>query len=76
MEIAVVVAIAVIAVGIVVMPLLRKPAVSQVAGLSDEALNEQVKSYRAALTNKTLCERCLTANPAGSRFCAECGRSL
>lgn len=75
MEIAVVAAIALIAIGVVILPLVRKPKAAA-GGLSDDVLNAQVKTYRAALKNKTLCEKCLTANPAGSKFCAECGRAL
>jgi hypothetical protein len=75
-EIAIIAAIALIAVGVVVMPLLRKSNPSAGVQLSDESIDQQVALYRAALKSNTLCERCLAANPAGSRFCGECGREL
>jgi hypothetical protein len=43
----------------------------------DEAkLESEVARYRVALRGGTACRRCFTANPAGSRYCAECGRRL
>lgn len=63
------------AVAAVVYPLIRRNPVDRV--LDDEVkLEARIKSYRAALRAGTVCERCLHDNPAGSRFCADCGRPL
>lgn len=35
-----------------------------------------IARYRQALRDGTVCRRCGRANPAGSRYCAECGRRL
>jgi len=43
---------------------------------SDEEIRKEVERYRAAIKAKTLCERCLTPNPAKSNYCMECGRAL
>jgi hypothetical protein len=32
--------------------------------------------YREALRANTVCRRCGQANPAGSRYCFECGSTL
>lgn len=40
------------------------------------AVEAEISRYRVALREGTLCPRCGTANPAGSRFCGECGRRL
>lgn len=76
MPITVWIAIAVVALGAVLLPLLRKDEVRVGPKLSDEQLDEQIRTYRSALRNDTLCERCLYANPAKSRYCADCGRVL
>lgn len=44
--------------------------------LDDHAVNAAVERYRAALRANTLCPRCLRANPAESRYCADCGKGL
>lgn len=51
-------------------------AAGQKPALSDEQIDQEVARYRKAIRNHTLCERCLTANPVGSRYCADCGRVL
>ena len=76
MEIAVVVAIAVAAIAVVLLPLLRRPAQASGPRMSEQALDQQVAKYRAALKGGTVCEGCLTANPVASKFCGECGRPL
>lgn len=43
---------------------------------SDEEIKQEVERYRTAIKAKTLCERCLTANPPKSNYCKECGRPL
>ena len=75
MELAIIAAIALVALGVVLIPLLRKPKTAG-APLSAEALDTEVARYRGALADKTLCDRCLTPNPKGSRYCMECGGSL
>jgi hypothetical protein len=40
----------------------------------DAAIDAEVDRYRAALRAGTLCGRCRYPNPAGSNFCADCGR--
>jgi ribosomal protein L40E len=39
-------------------------------------LELEVGRYRQALRAGTICRRCGQANPAGSRFCFECGAQL
>lgn len=75
-----------IAIAVVLLPVLRPrrgpPAAAGYRGappppLHDEAaLEAELARYRAALRAGTLCDRCRQANPAASRFCAECGRRL
>lgn len=43
---------------------------------NDDEIKKEVQRYRAAIEARTLCERCLTANPPKSNFCSECGRAL
>jgi hypothetical protein len=45
-------------------------------GFSEEQLDAEVKRYQQAIKSATLCERCLTANPPKSNYCAECGKTL
>jgi hypothetical protein len=74
-EVAIVVAVITVAFGVVVYPLIRRSP-GELAQLSEEALDEQVARYREAIRRGTLCDRCLTANPPGSRFCSDCGKLL
>lgn len=76
MEIAVIVAIAIVAIGVVVLPLLRKSDAHAGTHLSDAEIDAEVARYRAAIKSSTLCDRCLAANPEASRFCGDCGREL
>ncbi|HEX6558871.1 MAG TPA: hypothetical protein VF021_05395 [Longimicrobiales bacterium] len=76
MEIAVIAAIAIAAIGIVILPLLRRSQAHAGTHLTETEIDAEVARYRAAIKGHTLCERCLAANPEGSRFCGECGREL
>jgi uncharacterized membrane protein len=71
-EYLVVVLLGLLAVGAVAFPVL--------AGLrryQDAAeLEADIARYREAVAAGTVCARCRQANPAGSRFCTECGREL
>lgn len=42
----------------------------------DDAIEAEVARYRDSLRAGTLCRRCRFPNPAGSNFCADCGRPL
>ncbi len=66
--------VAMVVAALVAVPLFRKPAKAPFR--SEGEIRNEVNRYRAAIKAKTLCDRCLTANPAGSNFCSECGRSL
>lgn len=59
-------------VAVVVYPLIR----SDRTVLDEAGLDAEVERYREALRRGTLCDTCLAANAAGSRFCAECGAPL
>lgn len=59
-------------VAVVVYPLIR----SDRTVLDEAGLAAEVDRYREALRRGTLCDSCLAANAAGSRFCAECGAPL
>jgi zinc-ribbon domain len=41
-----------------------------------ETVEADVLRYREAMHAGTICTRCAQANPAGSRFCMDCGRKL
>ncbi len=43
---------------------------------SDGEIRQEIDRYRSAIKAKTLCERCLSANPARSNYCSECGSAL
>ena len=75
MELALIVAVALIAIGFVAYPLVSSRE-KNVQLFSEQALDDQVMQYRAALKRGTLCEHCLSANAPGSKYCSECGRSL
>jgi hypothetical protein len=75
MEILAGVAVALLALALIAIPLFaRQPKVVGLA--SDAEIRAEVERYRAAIKSKTLCERCLTPNPAKSNYCMECGRGL
>lgn len=69
----------VVSVGVaaVLVPLLRSGGPAHVAQLNtDDEIEEAVNAYRAALREGTVCGKCLRANCAGSRFCADCGQKV
>ena len=76
MEIAIIGVIVAAALAAVLYPLLARGGTKPGEALSEQALNEQVARYRAALRKGTLCERCLAANSASSRYCSDCGSAL
>ncbi|MEJ2215117.1 MAG: zinc ribbon domain-containing protein [Gemmatimonadota bacterium] len=72
MEILVIGILVVLAAAAVIIPLVR-PA----PGTMDEAtLDAEVKRYRKALREGTVCDQCLEANEPGARYCANCGAPL
>lgn len=46
------------------------------SGIDIDRVERRIQEYRAALRRQTVCPRCLYANPAASRFCAQCGARL
>ncbi|MEX2284445.1 MAG: zinc ribbon domain-containing protein [Gemmatimonadota bacterium] len=56
-------------------PLFRRDPTDPVV-LDDAALEHRITSYRTALQNGTVCNRCLRDNPADAKFCLECGLQL
>jgi hypothetical protein len=46
------------------------------SGLRDDDLEEEIARARARLGRDVPCPECEHGNPAGSRFCADCGASL
>jgi hypothetical protein len=75
METAIIVAVVLLALAVVLYPLFAdKKRVARFA--TDGEIRQEVDRYRAAIQSKTLCERCLTANPAKSNYCSDCGRAL
>lgn len=39
-------------------------------------VEREILAYRDALRAGTVCARCAAANPAASRFCAQCGKAI
>lgn len=87
MEIAVVLAIVLAAVAAVIVPLVRgggahDPELDPVGPVNaterhaPAETERLIETYRHALRAGTVCRRCGRPNPAGSRYCAECGRRL
>ena len=75
MEIAAGILVAFFALALISIPLFAKRP-HPVGFKNDGEIRTEVDRYRSALKAKTLCERCLTANPAKSNYCSECGRGL
>ena len=75
MEILAGVAVALLALALIAIPLFAKTPHPIGLG-TDPEIRAEVDRYRAAIKSKTLCERCLTPNPARSNYCMECGRGL
>jgi hypothetical protein len=45
-------------------------------GPTDAELEEEIARVRSTLSSGSFCSACGHANPAGSRFCADCGTPL
>ena len=71
-EYIVVAILGVVALGAVAYPLIAGHA--RYAGQAE--LDDDLARYREAVAAGTVCPRCRWANPAGSRFCTDCGREL
>lgn len=68
-----------VSVGFVLAPVFRarRTAASGLpSDLDDDWLDREVERYREAVRAGTVCGSCRFANPAGSRYCADCGRRL
>ena len=68
-----------VGVGIVLAPVFRARRTTATvlpADLDDAWLDREVERYRVAVRAGTVCGSCQFANPAGSRYCADCGRRL
>lgn len=82
MEIIIVLLITAVAISVVFIPALRGGTATHRASpghrplLDDAAIDEEVERYRSALRAGTLCAQCRFANPAGSRYCADCGHEF
>lgn len=74
MEILIISALALVALAVVAYPALRRG--SERPTFADATIDAEVRRYRAALRSGTVCPKCLEANPAGSQYCADCGRAL
>lgn len=74
-EIVVALVIAALLIAAAVITQLKRPQ-DRASPFSNEALDQKVARYREAIQRGTLCERCLAANPGGSRYCADCGKIL
>jgi hypothetical protein len=74
-EIIIALVIAALLIAAAVITQLKRPQ-DRAVTFSNDALDQKVKLYREAIQRGTLCERCLTANAGGSRYCADCGKIL
>lgn len=45
-------------------------------GVTDAELEEEIAAVRARLSGGVFCSACGNPNPAGSRFCGECGEAI
>jgi hypothetical protein len=75
MEIVIGVLVGLIAIALIGYPLIYDRPVARTFA-SDGEIRQEVDRYRAAIKARTLCERCLTANPARSSYCSDCGSAL
>jgi hypothetical protein len=63
--------------GLVVLGAVAFPFLAGTTRYQDPAdLDADIRRYREALVDGTLCARCREANPRGSRHCQDCGRAL
>jgi hypothetical protein len=75
METAVAALVVLVAIGLIAWPLyFNRP--EQRSFVSEGEIRQEVDRYRAAIKSRTLCEKCLTANPARSNYCSDCGASV
>lgn len=74
-EIIIFVALALVALAIVLI-VSRSDTGPASDAMSDAPVEQEVERYREAIRADTLCKRCGQANPAGSRYCFECGKQL
>jgi hypothetical protein len=75
MEIIAGVVVAIVAIALIGYPLFYDRPVARTFA-SDGEIRNEVERYRASIKARTLCERCLTANPAKSNYCSDCGAAL
>ena len=69
--------IALVVVAFIVWPMLeRRHGTGAPQRVDLDHVERRILEYRAALRRRTLCERCLYANPPASRFCGQCGARL
>lgn len=67
----------IVALGLIVAAVVAYPLIAGRPRYEDaDALDADVARYREALRAGTVCRRCRAANPAGSRYCSECGQEL
>lgn len=65
------------ALGVLVLGAVLFPLVAGQARYADAGdLEADLARYREAERAGTVCRRCRFPNPAGSAYCAECGRAL
>ena len=74
-ELLVGIVVAIAAIALIGYPLFYDRPVSRTFA-SDGEIRQEVERYRSAIKARTLCERCLNANPAGSNYCSDCGAAL
>lgn len=71
--------VALVVVGFVVWPMVSKRrgvSSEPTAVVDSDRVEARIADYRRALRRRTVCRRCLYANPDDSRFCAQCGERL
>jgi len=68
--------LALAALAAILLPLLLRGRHTPVDAAGVEPVEDEIMRYRAAVRADTLCVRCGQANPPGSKYCCECGRTL
>jgi len=74
-ELLVGVLVALAAVALIAYPLFYDRPMSRTFA-SDGEIRHEVTRYRDAIKSRSLCERCLHANPPRSNYCSDCGTAL
>ena len=74
-ELLVGVLVAIAAIALIAYPMFYDRPVSRTYA-SDGEIRQEIDRYRSAIKGRTLCERCLNANPAKSNYCSDCGSAL